>query len=111
MINLPEGEFKTKIFLSANSTASAADSSSASAADPSSAELSDSSVDAASVISSIEAAYSGGETSSEITVFSAKVVAAEEPSSGLPPIVIMLLGAAVGVAAAFAALTIGKKKK
>lgn len=115
MINLFKSEFKTNIFLSANSTVSAANPSGAnsteSAADSSGTESANSSIDASDIISSIESAYSGAETSSSITVFSASVVSADEPSGGLPPFVIVIIGAFVGVAAAFAALTIGKKKK
>lgn len=69
------------------------------------------SADLSSLLESITARLeSASGTGSSITVFSA-VVSAPEKTSDFPPIVIVAISAVLGVAIAFTAITIGKKKK
>lgn len=68
------------------------------------------SLDLSSIVAALE---DNSRTGSAVTVFSAVVGAPETPaaSTGLPPFVTMILGAAAGVAIAFVILAIGKNKK
>lgn len=70
----------------------------------------DLSVDISSILASLENNSWGG---SAITVYSAVVggSSAQTASTGLPPFVTMILGAAAGAAIAFAILALGKNNK